>query len=179
MKIIYQNIEYTLQKLKHEQMNFEKSLEVPNYLILDGFIEFFCFDPEYKLAVEFCRDLYNQITSARFALILGHKKLHDSNYINWESDDLGQYWLRFQYLKNSINWYNSSFDILLQVIWFGFALYRIILFKDSLKKNHYINSTETFNILLKKCRWKHILDSLKKVNSNASIELLNPLESFL
>lgn len=178
MKFIYQNIEYTIEKLNEEQRNFEKLLDVPSYLQTDGNIDFFCLDPDYKLALDFFQDLYSQITSARFALIMGHKKLHDSNYVNQNSGKIGQYWLRFQYLKNAINWYNSSFDILWQTIWFGFALYKNIEFGRSPRKILQIDSPKAFKILLTRCKLDLIAKSLKEVDTVYSIELLKQIEKF-
>lgn len=178
MKVIYQNKEYTIEQLNKEQRDFENSLDVPNYLHSNDGLDFFCFDPQYKLAIDFFSDLYSQITSARFALVMGHKKLHDSNYVKWNSGEIGQYWLRFQYLKNSINWYNSSFDILWQAIWFGFALYRKIEFSRSPKKIHDIDSPKAFKTLLERCKWDYIVKSLSEVDSVYSKDLLNQIKKF-
>jgi hypothetical protein len=66
---------------------------------------------------------YTQCASARFALIQAHKKFYDSNMISWESGYKAQLWMRFQYLKNAVVWYNSYEDYIYQLIWFEFEMY--------------------------------------------------------
>lgn len=181
MKIIYQGKEYTIKELKEEQMLFSKSLEGSEYLQDHGDAEWFCDDPGYMLALTFFKDVYSQISSARFSLLMGHKKLHDSNYVNWKSGEIGQYWLRYHYLRNSIIWYNSSFDLLWQVLWFGFYLFRKIELKDNNKKVkffHDIDSKETYEILLKGCNFNNLKKSIILINSVDSNELLDKLTAF-
>ncbi len=78
MDLVYKDKIYTLEELYLAQISFEKSLEGVDYLILKNFFEFACLDPSYNLAVGLFRDLYSQLSSARFALLLGFRKLHDS-----------------------------------------------------------------------------------------------------
>ncbi|WP_162054209.1 hypothetical protein [Pontibacter pamirensis] len=90
MKFIYQNKEYLLAELKEEQNAFEKELEVPDYLRKVEHLKLLGFDYGYCIAYDFFDDLYSQVTSARYALLMGHKKLYDSNYIKWSSGEIGQ-----------------------------------------------------------------------------------------
>ena len=174
MKLIYQKKEYTLSDLEKENNNFTKKLKNPNFLISNRFAINFAFDPEYNIASDFFYNLYNQITRARFALIMGHKKIHDRNYVDWKSGEKGQYWLRSQYLENSIIWYNSSFDILLQTIWFGFSLYRKI---NKLRINK-IDSPETYNKLLLACKYPTVKRALVQIGTSDSNDLLRVIEVY-
>lgn len=182
LKILYQGKEHRLEELRAEQKMFEKSLEVPEYLQTDQAYDFVCNDPGYKLALGFLNDLYFQITSARFALLMGHKKIHDSNYVSWESGALGQLWLRSQYLRNSIIWYNSSYDLLWQAVWFGYSLFRKINFGKPTRKIQNINSKETFNKLLSSCNYSKVYSALELVEESEGMEsaqmLLKEIESF-
>jgi len=182
MNIIYQGKEYTIEELRREQKLFEKSLEVPEYLQMDQVYDFVCLNPGYKLAIDFLGDLYFQITSARFALIMGHKKLHDSNYVSWDSGALGQIWLRSQYLRNAIVWYNSSYDLLWQAIWFGYSLFRKIGFGKPPQKIQDVNSTETFQKLLRSCTYDKLCFALSAVEisegSDKAKELLEAIKEF-
>ncbi len=107
---------------------------------------------------------------------MGHKKIHDSNFVNWESGAIGQFWLRYQYIKNSIIWYNSSFDILLQTLWFGFSLYKKININK--KRITEIDSSETYKELLKACTYSKVKKVLKQINSPDSTDLLRVIDSY-
>jgi len=176
MKFIYKDKEYTLNDLEKEHKKFAKSIKNPSFLLSNRFPLTFAFDPGYNIASDFFYDLYKQITSAKFALIMGHKKIHDRNFVNWESGATGQYWLRFQYIKNSIIWYNSSFDILLQTLWFGFSLYKRI--KINKKRINEIDSSETYKDLLTACTYSKVKKVLKQINNPDSTDLLNEIDNY-
>lgn len=176
-KIVYKGKEYALEEIKKEQKLFQQGLEVPEFLKLDTMFDMFCVDPGYKIAKSIFDDLYIQVTSARFALIMGHQKLHDSNYISWQSGELGQLWLRSQYLRNSIIWYNSSYDLLWQSLWFGFALYRKILFKKPRRFIHDIDSKNTFQEVLKECKFNNLKTALDSVEKGEGAENAKKLMS--
>jgi hypothetical protein len=176
MEIIYLNKKYTIKKLEEEQKKFQRALENPEFLIKKGLTDIFCFDPAYKIALDFFENIYNQFTAARFSLIMGHKKLHDSKYINWESGEEGQFWFRFMYLKNSIIWYNSSFELLWQAIWFGYRLYRNT--EIDKKIIHEIDSSKTYENLLLRCTYNRLTSSLRKINEEQSNCLLNKIQNF-
>lgn len=182
MKIIYQGKEYQLEDLRREQKQFEQSLEVPEYLKTEQVYDFVCFDPGYKLALGFFNDIYFQIASARFALIMGHKKLHDSNYVSWESGAIGQLWLRTEYLRNSIIWYNSSYDLLWQSVWFGFSLFRKIKLGKPPKQIHDVDSEENFQKLLRSCTYDKLFSALSSVEENEGSdnakELIKRIQKF-
>ena len=161
-----------------DEKSFNRSLKVISSILIKPEVELFCFDPGYKLAIDLCKDLYNQIVSARFQLIMGYKKLHDPEYFNWKFDDYGQNWLRFQYLKSAINNYNSAFDILCQTLWFGFDLYRVIESNKPKRTIQKIESESELKVLFRKCKWTNLHNALKKEGSENGKELLNRLESF-
>jgi hypothetical protein len=142
MKLIYKGKEYTLAELREEQRLFSENLQLPDYFRKVGLPMLIGFDYGYCLAFEFLDDVYSQAASARYALLLGHKKLHDSNHISWRSGETGQYWLRYEYLKNSIIWYNASYEMLWQALWFGYFLFRNLDFTVK-KKKGVIDSDKT------------------------------------
>lgn len=176
MKIIYKGKEYSLKDLKIAQKTFNDSLKIPEYIAeYNGTMEYRCFDERYKLVFLFYIEHYEQLISARFALINSYRKIQDSNYINWNSGDYGQYWLRFQYLKNSIIWYNSSFELILQSLWFGFKLYNKINFKN--KPYNTIDSADAYKFFLEKCNIDNVKIGLEKsINSQDVIISLNKIK---
>ena len=91
MKFIYQNNEYSLDELEKEHKTFKKKLKNPTFLISDRFALDFTLDYGYQIASDFFNDLFIQIMSAKFALIMGHNKIHDRNYVSWKSGARGQY----------------------------------------------------------------------------------------
>ena len=68
------------------------------------------------------QDLYDEICSARFALINACRE----NYPEYLSKDVnfkGHLWIRTQFLNNAIIWYNNSYDIFLNVLVFYYKTY--------------------------------------------------------
>lgn len=180
MKFIYQDKQYSLAELKKEQQAFEKDLEVPNYLRKTVQPKLLGFDSGYCIAYDFLDDVYSQIASARYALLMGHKKLHDSNYISWSSGEIGQYWLRYEYLKNSIIWYSASYEMLWQALWFGYFLFRKLEFKikNKIVKFHEVDSKETYQQLLTLCTYKNLNRALKSVSTEHSKSLFKQIDDF-
>ncbi|RZK43343.1 MAG: hypothetical protein EOO90_03530 [Pedobacter sp.] len=146
-----------------ENNEFLKSLEMPNELNLPpaSFQFVNLGDYGYLIAIEKFRQLHNLMATARFALSQAHQKLHKSPVL-WSSGYIGQIWLRTQYLKNAVLWYNSCDDYFLQIIWFAFDFFN----------PHTLTKPEVYKNLLKKCRWESLKKPLIPRKSEANIELL-------
>ena len=87
-------------------------------------------------AVEVARrmqDLYDEICSARFALINSCKNEYDE-YLSLDTNFKGHLWVKSQFLNNAITWYNNSFDILRQVLWFHYKMHMKNLCNDNFEQ---------------------------------------------
>ena len=94
------------------------------------------------------QDLYNTFAMARYSLLQGYQKIHSYNIIKWDSGTYGQYWIRAINVNNSIVWYNSCFDILLQTLWIGKKY-----FLQNSKSNFIdIYNLKQYETILHKCR---------------------------
>lgn len=156
--ITYKDKTYTLEELIADNNDFAKRMvsfkpNSPNQEIL------YSQDIGYYIANRKVHQLYDLFSNAKFSLINAHKKLHKSS-IEWRSGNLGQLWLRSQYLRNAIIWYNSCIDYVYQIVWFAFDFYGKL---DS--KQHYEN--ELFN-----CKWDKLEQVFKKNNANSNIKEL-------
>ncbi|HEY1009838.1 MAG TPA: hypothetical protein VGE26_11410 [Sphingobacteriaceae bacterium] len=167
--IKYKGSEFTLQDLKKQNNDFATSLELPNEFLvnLSRLPYAMCGDIGYILASEKFHQLYSLIATARFALISAHQKIH-KHLVQWESGSAGQFWLRSQYLKNAILWYDSCKDYFLQIIFFAFD------FKPIKKAN----SRKDYETLLKQCRWEKMKPELaKKAEAAVLLERLTQYKS--
>lgn len=160
LTVEYKGKVYTLKELMEDSNEFSNSLKF--FKKVKHSPIFLIDDIGYIIAIEKINQLYNLIASSRFGLIEAHKKLHKSP-IEWKSGYVGQLWLRSQYLKNSIVWYNSCLDYVYQIIWFAFE------FSGEMKTGRNYRHELTL------CNWKSISDVLKVRTDENSIILYNKL----
>lgn len=152
----YKGKSYSWDEWNKEYNEFIESLELPDDLRIDiGTRELsLLHDIGYGIAIDKFLELYSMIASARSALINAFEKFYDSNIISWNSGYKGQLWMRFQYLKNAIIWYNSCEDYIYQIIWFAYDLYP-----------RAINSEENYLFNIKKCNFDRIVKKLDEVQN--------------
>ena len=93
------------------------------------------------------QDLYDVICSARFALINSCKNEYNE-FLSLDTNHKGHLWVKSQFLNNAITWYNSSFDLLRQVLWFHYKMHGM----------HLCN--ENFNKILEGCKNFHKKQSI-------------------
>lgn len=67
--------------------------------------------------------LYDAICSGRFNLAMACKKNYTPSFLEENSEEEAHIWVQIQFVNNAIFWYNATFDILLQSIWFYYKLY--------------------------------------------------------
>ena len=174
--------------------NSLKKIKPLSYLLLPESILLGSIDSGSYIAAGFLGDLYHQLTSASFALTMAKKEFH-ANVVKSESGPIGQYWLRFQFLRNSIHWYHASLDILLNVIWFKLYLHKKIKIKN--ENNEMVplpemDSEKNFQTLLTRCTLNNVKDAFKKaeaieysfngairmVTENSQNEILQKINTF-
>lgn len=80
--------------------------------------------PGYRIAFEKFQDLLQTFTSARYALLQTSHNKHEGVYS--DKPGLAQLWVRKEFAKNAIIWYNSCYDLILQIIYFGFDFWNTI-----------------------------------------------------
>ena len=81
---------------------------------------------EKAILIETCRrlqDLYDEICAARFALITSCQVKYPE-YLSASTDERGHLWIQSQFVNTAILWYNATYDILLQVVWIYYGLYK-------------------------------------------------------
>lgn len=169
LKLLYKDKEYTWEEWRDDYNIFNESLELPNeFLDLSYYRGFIAgHDFGYEIAINKILELYNLLASARFALTLSYQKYYDANILSFSNDYRAHLWLRTEYLKNSIIWYNSCEDYVYQILWFAFALH---------KKN--IFSREDYLSLLKKCRYEQIISILKDIDTDNAKELIKMINDY-
>ncbi|MDB2051958.1 hypothetical protein QTI42_07855 [Clostridium perfringens] len=167
IKFVYNRKEYTLDELINDYNTFSREVELPNdlteYSILKP--EILVVDKGYAISVGKLDELYGMIASARNALILSYQKFYDSNIISFESGEIGQLWMRAEYLKNAIVWYNSCEDYIYQIIWFAYELH-----------GKSISNREEYEKALKECTYgkvKNKVGEFNNENSKLLLELIN------
>jgi hypothetical protein len=178
LKIKYKNVEYKIDDLFKESNDLLKELILPDKFNLNFFItDTGLFnDKGYAVAGEKYNDLYSVIASARFALYNAHLKIHNDQSL-LKSEYSQTLWLRSQYLQNSIIWYNSSEDYIMQIIWFAFDFYTDLThYSDEMRKCRYtrihkelLNHNDSFNTadLLKQLESYHNNEDVKYVRELA------------
>lgn len=80
--------------------------------------------PGYCIAYEKIQDLLQTFTSASYALLQASHSKHEGIYS--DKPGLAQLWVRKEFAKNAIIWYNSCYDFILQIIYFGFDFWKSI-----------------------------------------------------
>jgi len=175
LKFVYKKTEYSWEEWHKQKNSFISNLELPKELIISPLIISFAavHDPGYSIAMYKMSELYHVIASARFALIQAYEKFYDSNIVLREQSYVAQTWMRSQFLKNSILWYNSCIDYICQILWFGFDMHGKNI-------SEYVKSKEDFREMLKKVTFgavKNKLETIKHKNEYAK-KLLERLENY-
>ncbi|MBP5425270.1 MAG: hypothetical protein J6Y33_04255 [Prevotella sp.] len=67
--------------------------------------------------------LYDAICAGRFNLATACKRNYTLDFLEENSSEKAHIWVQIQFVNNAIFWYNATFDILLQSIWFYYKLY--------------------------------------------------------
>ena len=67
--------------------------------------------------------LYDAICAGRFNLATACKKNYTPGFLEENSVEKAHIWVQILFVNNAIFWYNATFDILLQSIWFYYKLY--------------------------------------------------------
>ncbi len=112
--------------------------------------------PEFYEVLRLFDVLNNRICSARYALLEGIYILHESAVMWWVNGSMAQLWLRTEFLNNAIQWYNNSFDVLLQTLWIGKKIYRSygnMSVKGDLRT---IQNGDEYDDILTRCKWDRI-----------------------
>ncbi len=158
LTLSYRGKEYTWEEFNNEHIKFINQLELPDDLLINWGIRDFSVvhDVGYSIAISKFRELYRVIASARYALINAHQKFYDSNVIGVEGDYRNQIWMRSQFLKNSIIWYNSCEDYIFQILWFGFDMHKTV-----------IESRENYLLLLQKAVYGKIIKELEGLKGSS------------
>jgi hypothetical protein len=169
MEFIYREKKYSWEEFVNEQKTFVDSLDLPDSLRIEPGFREFCIlhDIGYGIGCDKFAELYSMIASARFALIQAHEKFYDSNVISWESGYEAQLWMRFQYLKNAIVWYNSCEDYIYQIIWFAFDMY-----------TGSINNEKNYLQSLKDCSYSKVSGILKSIGTKDARDLLEHINLY-
>lgn len=94
--------------------------------------------------------LYDAICAGRFNLCTACKKNYSPDFLEKDSPDESHLWIQIQFVNNAILWYNASFDILLQSIWFYYKLYMYL--EDPL-----VLTTKSYKKILKACNREEVL----------------------
>lgn len=94
------------------------------------------------IASQKIQELERIFSSAKFALVKGSHDKHQG-----VSGDDAQTVIRFEFLKNAIIWYNSCYDYILQIVYFGFDFNKPISCRSEylkeLKNCRYIKNQKT------------------------------------
>lgn len=165
LKIKYNDREYLIEDLFGESKNLLKELKLPDNFSPDFFVTDIGLinDKGFAIAGEKFGDLYSVLATARFALYNAHLKIHNDQQL-LESEYFNTLWLRSQYLQNSILWYNSCEDYILQIIWFAFDFYQDI---------------SKYEIEMRRCKYSTICKKLEEhKNSKNGGLLLNKITSY-
>ena len=93
--------------------------------------------------------LYDAVCSGRFNLCTACKGSYSPGFLNNNASQDAEEWIQTQFINNAIMWYNATFDILLQSIWFYYKLYL------SMKKPLSL-TVDNHDKILRKCDWNHV-----------------------
>lgn len=169
LEFIYKGEKYSWEEWHNEKKEFIKSLELPDDLSMDWALRDWsiAYDVGYSIAIEKFMELYKLIASARSSLINSFDKFYDSSVIEWGSNYKAHIWMRGEYLKNSIVWYNSCEDYIYQILWFAYDM-----------SGEKITSAEDYEKQLKKVCYKNIKSKLVENNSNEAKELLKYIDEY-
>lgn len=98
--------------------------------------------------------LYETIEIARYNLLISYNE----NIIEELSKESDRLWVKTLFVKNALQWYNASFDILLQCLWLYYGIYQ----KNVKKK--YI-TTKNIPTILRDCNYIEVNKYLKNTGS--------------
>lgn len=124
----------TLEIGKLPNLKFETTLGISEYNIT-AFLK----TPGYSIAFQKWKDLYHTFTSAQYALVQSSHSHHQGIYSN--KPGFEQLWLRSEFAKNAIIWYNSCYDLFLQIIYFAYDF------------GQPVDSPETYSNEMEHCRF--------------------------
>ena len=169
MKFIYRDKEYSWDEWHIEKREFIEGLELPEDLFIEWGLRdhSIMHDIGYSIAIDKYRELYRLIASARSALINSFDKFYESNIIQWGSHYKAHVWMRSEFLKNSIIWYNSCEDYIYQAIWFAFDM-----------NENRISSAEDYHEQLRKVNYRSLKSKLEGKNTVEAKELLSYIEKY-
>ena len=108
------------------------------------FIEFFHKNGFRDVDAETCKrfqDVYNTIAGARLSVALAQKKEFPEIV---QPDEWGYNWIRSRYVTDAILLYEATFDLLLQIPWIYFQVYKLNDDKLELGKD--------LDVILRSCR---------------------------
>ena len=111
---------------------------------------------EKAILIETCRrlqDLYDEICAARFALITSCQMKYPE-YLSADTDNRGHLWIQSQFVNTAILWYNATYDILLQIVWIYYKLYK------QWKETLVLNDIEE---VLRHCKKKDVIELVPDV----------------
>ncbi|ESU71174.1 hypothetical protein T260_15060 [Geobacillus thermopakistaniensis] len=169
LKFVYKDKEYSWDEWRNEYNQFVDSLELPDDitegLLISDMVA--AHDIGYSIAMDKTYEIYELIASARFALINAYQKYFESNILAFNNPYKAHLWLRSQYLKNSIVWYNSCEDYIYQVLWFGFELHR--------RKTY---SPDWYESVLRDCTYPNVKQSLEQVGTKEANDLLDMIKDY-
>lgn len=102
-------------------------------------------------------NLYGTIESARFNLLASYNQKVIEELTIDANDAL---WVKIQFINNAIQWYNNSFDILLQSLWIYYGIYRnncrtkkVLKMSDNTEVTI---TTKTISEILKSCNYNDV-----------------------
>lgn len=143
----------TLEIGKLPNLKFETTLGISEYKIT-AFLK----TPGYYIAFQKWKDLYHTFTSAQYALVQSSHSHHQGIYSN--KPGFEQLWLRSEFAKNAIIWYNSCYDLFLQIIYFAYDFSKPV------------DSPETYSNEMINCRFDSKVEDWKG-NKNGFKQLID------
>lgn len=107
------------------------------------------------------QDCYQCISAGKYNLIRAQLRSYP-NIVN--PTKKSNNYIRSIYLNNALHWYNSAFDLLLQVVWFHYRLYE--------KSSKKLSLTEDFDKVLSQCK----VDKIKAYNEIVPASIIDAIE---
>ena len=111
------------------------------------------------------QDVYNTIAGARLSVALAQIKEFPEFIL---SNEWGYNWMRSRYVTDAILLYEASFDLILQIPWIFFQVYKI--------KNKDLDIRKDMAVILENCRLQKFEKAISK--SNLPLELYTLLKNF-
>lgn len=107
------------------------------------------------------QDFYQCVSAGKYNLT--RAQLRSYPHIVNPSRNSNNY-VRSIYLNGAIHWYNSAFDLLLQIVWFHYRLYE--------KSSKKLNLSEGFENVLKQCS----VDRIKEQKGIVPVEIIEAID---